>query len=330
GYFKYLLSRFNYDKRKFGLIKSIWRLIYLSLKHTPKPFASGHTSYNGKVQPVRFAPILHKFPATSGISFAANDFAKWISMLANQGVYNGIQIISKESLNRITSCNVPINNVKDDDQQFVKSRFERNKNMYYGSGFFSSVYSDNGKNGRVIKFHMGGTYGYVAYFAYSLDDDIAVAVNCNFGGTSHTLFAEYMANQFLDMCFGFTKIDWAKKELDNRKSFNTKKAYFEKEFIENNPMPNANLEEYTGVYTSDIYGDIKISIENNSLTLDNGINKAKLIHANGNTFTFSCMEICPNPFDRDEYTTFYKDASEKFNLVYISCFNEGNTIFHRK
>lgn len=329
GYFKYLLSRFDHDKKKLGFFKAAWRLISLPFTHKSKQISLGHSRFKSNALILPEIGIFHKFPATSGVSFSANDFAKWMMMIASGGTFNGQQIVSKESFAKITSPIVAIKNIKDDDITFVKSRYER-EGMGYGIGTFIGKYSDDGKNPHNICFHMGGIYGACAFISFSLDDDISVGVVGNFGGVSHTLFAEYMVHQFLDLCFSFTKIDWVAQELNRKQFIRKKQTYFDTNLAQKNPTPMRRDSTYTGSYTSPIYGELKITSKDNVLSLSNGMHQTQLEHVNGDVFKFPCKDICPHFFDADEYVSFQCNSRGIIESVYVSCFSEGNTVFKKE
>lgn len=329
GYFKYLLSRFGYDKEKLGFFKTSLNLISSLFTKSPKNIVTSHSRYKNEINPLPQVGFFHRFAATSGISFSANDFGKWVQMLANKGNYEGKTIVKPETFEKITSKVVDIKGIKDDDYTFVKSRYSK-ENLEYAVGTFSGKYGDNGKNERKIIFHMGGIYGAAAFFAVSPEDDLGVAVVCNLGGVSHTLFAEYMVNQFLDLCFGFSKIDWAQADLDRKEAIEKKQNEFHDDLANKNPAPHEEIEKYAGTYTSDIYGEIIISEKNEKLTLSNGVRKTELQHVNGNIFKFPCKDILFSYFDEDEYVSFFKDKQGAIDSFYISCFEEGKTTFKKK
>ncbi|MDR2666796.1 MAG: serine hydrolase [Holosporales bacterium] len=329
GYFKYLLSRFSHDKKKLGTLKAIFNIVTKSFKHKPKNIVINHDRYIETIRPIGNYDFFHKFPATSGISLSAEDFAKWLSMLANKGTFNGQQIISKETFEKITSNITEIHNVKDDDVTFVKSRFVRDS-LYYGAGIFKAKYADNGRNAHNILYHMGGIYGATAFFAVAPEDDLSVGVICNLGGVSLTLFPEYMVNQFLDICFGFSEIDWGQAEVNRKNDFKQKQCEYHKDLSEKNPEPMEKIEQYVGTYESDLYGKITIYHENGSLFISNGIKKAKLSHVNGGIFSFPSKDILFIAFDDDEYASFFKDDYGNISKVYISCFSENDTMFTKQ
>jgi CubicO group peptidase (beta-lactamase class C family) len=328
GYFKYLLSRFDHDKKKLGFFKAALNLIILPLKHKSKQGVVGHSRYIEDIVPLEEIGFFHKFPATAGISFSAEDFAKWLAMLANKGTFNGKQIVSEKTFEKLTSNITEIKNIKDDDVTFVKTRYSR-KGMYYGIGFFKSNYFDNGKNAHEIFYHMGGIYSATAFFAIASKDNIAVGVICNVGGVAQTLFPQYMVHQFLDMCFGFSEIDWTQEDITRKEKFRKKQHEFHRSLAEKNPTPMGKCEKYVGTYTSEIYGDVKIFEKNGKLYVSNDIKTAELKHVNGDAFCFPSKDLMFAFFDENEYISFFKDDYGNINSFYITCLDENNTIFKK-
>ncbi|MDR0942298.1 MAG: beta-lactamase family protein [Holosporales bacterium] len=329
GYFKYLLSRFSHDREKLGFFKAATNLILLPSKHESKSVVTNHARYLEDIIPLEEIGFFQKFTATSGISFSAEDFAKWLAMLANKGAYNGKRIVSEKTFG-ILASNLAEKNIKDEDYTFIKSRYSRD-NAFYGAGVFKFKYSDNGKNAREILFHMGGIYGSSAFFAVSFQDDVAVGVISNLGGVSTTLFCEYMVNQFLDLCFGFSKIDWVQTDIDRKKHFREVREAYNKTLSEQNPSPMERTEKYTGIYTDNgMYGDIKIMEKKGDLYVSNGIKEAKLTHINGGIFTFPGKDMIFAADDENEYASFFKDEYGNIDSLYLSCFDENNTIFKKK
>jgi hypothetical protein len=244
-------------------------------------------------------------------------------------MYKGAQIVSKETFDILTSSLAEVKNVEDEDYTFVKSRYSRD-GASYGAGMYKFKYFDNGKNAREILFHMGGIYGAAAFWAISLQDDIAVGVVINFGGTATTAFSEYMVNQFLDLCFGFTKIDWIQAEIDRKNHFKEVRDTYTKSLSEQNPSPMEKSEQYVGTYTAELYGDIKVTEDNGNLYISNGIKKAKLTNINGSIFTFHDKDMLFMSDGEDEYASFFKDEYGNIDSLYVSCFDENKTIFKKK
>ena len=326
GHFKYLKSRFSYDSEKNGFFSALWNIIQSIFTFSPKKVVTGHAKYKDEIYSLEKNEIFHVFPATSGIACSANDFAKWVEMVNNEGTYNNKTIVKPETFKVITSKVADIVNLKDTDFTFPINRFSRN-NLAYGIGTFILNYDNDGKSNRTIIGHMGGIYGATSFYAVSLEDNLGVGVVTNFGGTSQTLFAEYITCMFMDLCFGFKKIDWVQKEIDRADFFKKKQTeYLEKQM--GIPTPAAKLNRYTGKYNSEIYGDITITEKNNKLVLSNGIRSTELEHVNNNIFKFPCRNMMISSFNGDEYIYFYLEKNN-FDKCIVSCFSEGDTIFKK-
>ncbi|MDR3224028.1 MAG: serine hydrolase [Holosporales bacterium] len=329
GHFKYLLSRFSHDKVRLGFFKAAWNLILDPFKFTPKKKVISHSRYVDEVIPLEEVGIFHTFSATSGISFSAEDFAKWVEMLISKGSYRGQQIVSQKTFEFLATPKVTMKKVKDDDYTFIKSRYVR-EGLSYCSGMFKTKYGDEGKNAKEILFHMGGIYGACAFFAVAPQDDFSVGVIINFGGTAITLFPEYMVNQCLDLCFGFSKIDWVQKEIERKDYYKQKQRSYRADLSEKNPTPMEKPEKYVGTYKSDMYGKIKVTEADGKLYISNGIKSAKLAHINGSMFEFPSKDMCFVAFDESEYASFFKDEYGNTNSLYLSCFDENNAIFQKQ
>lgn len=329
GYFNYLVSRFLYDCRRLGVVKACWNLIAKTVAHKSKKVADIHSKYIDETVHLDHDNFYHKFPATSGISLSAEDFAKWLQMLANRGTYNGKQIVSKGTFSKLISDIVTVKGIKDHDVTFVKSRYPR-EDMHYGMGFFNAKYADNGKNPHRIFFHMGGIRGSTAFFALSLNDNIAVGVACNLGGVAMTRFCEYAVHAALDRIYKFSNIDWIEEDVKCIKYYRDKGKNYIENVIKRIPVAMEKPESYAGTYTSDLYGDITISLEEGELMISNGIRRAKLRNVNGDTFAFKSMDLMYSFYEEDEYIYFMKDEYGRITSCELPCFNENKTIFRRK
>ncbi|MDR2459141.1 MAG: serine hydrolase [Holosporales bacterium] len=329
GYAKYMLLRFKHDRQRLGIWQATINLVSSVFSHQSKDVVTGHFKSGNDVTPLPEIGMFHKFPATSGISLSSQDFAKWLEMLAGEGTYRGVQIVSQKTFRILTSNMAEVKNLKDTDYTFVKSRYQR-EGMYYCAGFFKGTYFDNGKNGREMLFHMGGIYGAASFLAVVPTEDIAVGVVCNLGGVSVTLFSEYMVHQYLDMCFGFSKIDWVQKDIERESYYKVQQASYHASLAEGHIAPMRELSDYVGTYSSELYGDLVVTAEHGKLYLTNGIRKIHLRHLNENTFEFPCKDMMFCAFDADETATFIEDEYGNITSLYVSAIAENDTVFKKK
>ena len=329
GYFKYRCGRFKDDCKQQGFFKAISGFFKSILGHKNKHATSCHSKYDGKMEILPYSEaVFQVFPATSGVSFSAEDLEKWMAVISGKGSYNGTQIVSPQMFKELTTKATKIVNIKDTDRYFPVDRIER-ESFGYGVGAFVCQYNDNGKNAHPIIFHTAGMYGTTAFYAADLNDGFSIAIACNYGGNSQTMFAEYVVLTFLDICYNFKKKDWIQFELDEKAKENTDRMREYAEIKERNIGAMAEPENYVGTYTSDIYGDVNITLKNNELFLDNGIKKTKLDHVNRDIFEFPWRNMAPY-FDVHAFASFARSNSGKFESLRISCFAEEDTEFKRK
>jgi CubicO group peptidase (beta-lactamase class C family) len=311
-----------YNFRTYGFLYTFKNIFSITKKKVTTP----HTIFNKKLIHLKPNDYFQRVLATSGVSMSITDLGIWMRMLLGNGAVDKSRVVQETTFKELSSNQVKIDNIKN-NEQFPKNRLH---NLYYGIGIFGGIYSDNGKNSREIFFHMGGVYGTSTFLAYFPKEDIAIAVVCNLGSIAVTAFSELMVWHFFDKCFKFKKVNWVQEEIDKKKKFEKESVLDKQRIEENDPGPHADLEKYTGVYTSKIYGEMKVEVEKDCLTIDNGIRKAKLNHVNRNIFKFPAYAMCENYFDRNEYVVFDPKGEGDFNSLYISCFAENQNIFEKK
>ena len=330
GYVKYRTSRFAHESKKLGFFKASIDFLKSIFSHKTKKCVSQHSKYENTVEILPKVGFFHKFPSTCGISFSAKDFGKWIAMVSGGGSYNGVQIVSPQTFKKLTSKMVEVKNIRDDDSTFPKERISR-QNFNYGMGTFIANYGDNGKHEKPIIFHMGGIYGASAFFAADLKDDISIGVICNLGGVSHTQFTERIVFQFLDLCLNFSDIDWIQYEIDEKEKMQNMQMEYYTNLKDSNVAAMDKAEYYVGTYTSSIYGDVTITLENDELFLSNGIKKTKLKHVNRDMFEFPCKDMMFSYHNTKEYAMFSRsNPGNKFDSLNVSCFHEQKNQFKRK
>ncbi|MDR1609476.1 MAG: serine hydrolase [Holosporales bacterium] len=329
GYAKYMLARFQHDRQRLGIWRAIVDLVRSVFSHKSKDVVTGHFRSGNDVTPLPEIGMFHKFPATAGVSLSSQDFAKWMEMLAGEGTYRGVQIVSQKTFRILTSNMAEVKNLKDTDHTFPKFRYQR-ESMYYCVGFFKGIYFDNGQNGREMLSHMGGIYGSAAFLAVVPSEDIAVGVVCNLGGVSITLFSEYMVHQYLDMCLGFSKVDWIQADIEREDYYKKQQDSYRASLAERNIAPMRDPSDYVGTYSSELYGDLVVTTDHGKLYLTNGIRKIHLRHLNGNTFEFPCKDLMFCAFDADETATFIEGEYGNITSLYISSLSENDTVFKKK
>lgn len=194
--------------------------------------------------------------ATGGIISSINDLSKWMIFNLNHGVWKGDTLLSKETRNLVWTPhnNYVVNHTSPND-------FNRHFSGY-GLGWGLSDYQ-----GSLLVRHGGGYDGMISSLTLVPDQNLGVIVLTN-GMKSPTSAATYYA---LDKFLGVkNQKDWSKELLNNSGRGNTEDPRIterkKKQVL--NTKPSVPLEEYTGVYKSDIYGNITISIGDDELKLN--------------------------------------------------------------
>lgn len=193
--------------------------------------------------------------ALGGVISNVEDLSKWVILNLNNGVYKGDTLFSKNVRNTVWT---PHNNHRVDLTK--PNDFNRHFNAY-GLGWGLSDYHGNLKVG-----HTGGYDGMITAITLIPDENLGVIVLTN-GMKSPIMAATYYA---LDRFLGLPVIDWSSKMLSekNKNQVKDTRITSRKKKRRMNTKPSLELKKYTGVYKSDIYGDIIVSEKLDKLHLD--------------------------------------------------------------
>ena len=113
--------------------------------------------------------------------------------------------------------------------------------------------------------HTGAYDGFLTAVTLIPDENLGVVVLTN-GMKSPFLAATYYA---LDMFLGLASRDWSAEYLErvNKRQREDTRIAGRKEKRVPDTRPSLTPEDYTGTYRSDIYGDIRVSLESGRLRL---------------------------------------------------------------
>ena len=219
--------------------------------------AAPHGLVDGEIVPIPHDNIDNMAPAGS-INSSANDMAKWLLLQTGNGSYGGEQVVDPAT---ISETRKPHNL-----QQVSDSAKEINPWTHfsaYGLGWGLSDF-----RGRLVVAHGGGLNGMVSSVAILPEENLGVVVLTNFD--LHGL-RQSVVNHVIDAYLGADHHDWdqiyfqrIQRLLDARAGA---KAQREEARIEDT-KPSLAPEAYVGRYTSAVYGDAEITLEDGVLTLD--------------------------------------------------------------
>jgi CubicO group peptidase (beta-lactamase class C family) len=243
---------------------------------------SAYTMAEGKIVKIPFCYIDNLAPAGS-IGSSVNDMSHWVMMQLNGGKYNGQQIVPASA---IAQTRTPASILGNGGQLYNKGHFS-----LYGLGWFLQEYS-----GRKIVSHTGGVNGFVTSVTLIPEENLGIIV---FTNTDQNSFYEalkweimdaYLGNQYRN--YSNVYLGFFKQQFDA----DQKKDRLMKDSVAMNLKTDIPLAGYTGNYFNDVYGDMKVVLENGELTMRFSHHPdmwAKLETLGGNRFyaTFSDPEF---------------------------------------
>lgn len=245
--------------------------------------ASAHTLVDGRLVAIPFPQLDNLAPAGS-ISSSLQDMSKWVFALLDQGKVGARQVLSAAA---IEATRQPQDIVASGIRPTGESYFE-----LYGLGWFLQDYA-----GKRLVMHDGGVNGYVSSVTLVPSEHLGVIILTN--SDQNSLY-DALRWEILDAYFKRPYQDYSDKYLDGFKArYNADLQANQKlrDTVALNLKPALSLNDYTGKYTNELYGNLTISKgENNDLEVRFEHHQrmyAKLQPLGGNRFfaTFSDPEF---------------------------------------
>jgi CubicO group peptidase (beta-lactamase class C family) len=193
--------------------------------------------------------------ATGGIISSTADLSKWMIFNLDNGILGDDTLLTTETRNMVWT---PHNNFIVDHT--TQNDFNRHFNAY-GLGWGLSDYHGHLKVG-----HTGAYDGMLSAVTLIPDADLGIVVLTN-GMRSPYMAATYYA---LDMILGIEDRDWSSQYLEwaNQRQDTDTRISSRKEKRVTGTNPSLDLEDYTGTYQSDIYGEIMITLESGQMRME--------------------------------------------------------------
>ena len=218
--------------------------------------ATPHGLDQGKVVPIPHDNVDNVAPAGS-INSSANDMAQWLLLQTGDGMRDGRQVVNPAV---ISETRKPHNLQPIGDRRKALNPWTHFS--AYGLGWGLSDYQ-----GRLVVSHTGGLNGMISIVAVLPEENLGVVVLTNFD--THPLTASVVYHVF-DAYLGVDSRHWdtrfsevIQEFLDARKLAKTKRD----ETRIRNTSPPLPVESYVGRYTSAVYGDAAITLENGALVV---------------------------------------------------------------
>jgi CubicO group peptidase (beta-lactamase class C family) len=219
--------------------------------------ATPHGLDGEAIVPIPHDSVDNMAPA-GAINSSARDMAQWLLLQTGDGAFGGAQIVDPAV---IAETRTPHNlqRVGAESQELNPwTHFST-----YGLGWGLSDY-----RGRLLVSHGGGLNGMISLVALLPEEDLGVVVLSNFD--THGL-TRSIVNHVLDAYLGGEQVDWDERYhgviealLEGRKAA----AAAREEARLKGTSPSLPLESYVGRYTSSVYGDAEVTLEDGQLKLD--------------------------------------------------------------
>lgn len=212
-----------------------------------------YTIDKGKMVKIPICSIDNLAPAGS-IGSSASDMGKWVMMQLNNGKYDNKQVIPAKA---IQSIRFPHSIMGNGSTIFNKSNF-----TLYGLGLELQDYE-----GRRIVSHTGGVNGFVSSVTMLPTEKLGIVVLTN---TDQNDLYEALKWEIMDAYLGLPYRNYSKFYLDYNHNQRRETAKKEKQLTDTVAMmlkTELPLNAYTGDYVNDLYGKMKVVLEQNELRM---------------------------------------------------------------
>lgn len=243
--------------------------------------ATPHMVVDDKIKPIAWRNIDNIAPAGS-INSNVTDMANWVRMQLAMGKYDGKQIISEAGIKNMWASHTIIPLEGPGFPMFYpKAHF-----LNYGMGWFLSDF-----NGKKMVEHGGAIDGMRSAVAMIPEEKLGVVILSNMNQTglnlaiAQRIFDAYMGGKERDYSGDLLKVIKAQEAAG--------KAAMDKMLAERakDTKPSFDLAKYAGDYQDEMYGDVKVILENGKLKISYGAGfKGTLEHWHYDTFQVTWSE----------------------------------------
>ena len=219
--------------------------------------ATPHGLVDGEIVPIPHDSVDNMAPAGS-INSSANDMAQWLLLQTGDGEYGGEQIVDPAV---ISETRKPHNLQQVSDA--AKKLNPWTHFSTYGLGWSLSDY-----RGRLVVAHGGGLNGMVSSVAILPEENLGVVVLTNFD--LHGL-RQSVVNHIIDAYLGAEPHDWAgiyKERVERLLAARAAAKTQVEEARIKDTEPSLPPDEYAGEYSSTVYGEAEVELEDGVLTID--------------------------------------------------------------
>ena len=270
--------------------------------------ATPHSKINDKLQVVSWRNIDNIAPAGS-INSNVEDMAQWVRLQLGGGVYQNQRLLSAAALKEMQTPQTIIRLEGIQGSLYPEAHF-----LTYGLGWFLSDY-----RGKKVVEHRGAIDGMRAEVAMIPEEKLGLVVLTNLNGT---VLPQALMYKIFDFYLNAPQRDWSadmlkvRDKLEEQSKAAEKKA--ESERVQGT-SPSLALDKYAGTFRSEMYGETKVTLENEKLVLQFGPNyTGDLQHWNYDTFRV----VWRDPMQGKGFVNFRLSTQGKVEVVNIENLSE--------
>jgi CubicO group peptidase (beta-lactamase class C family) len=234
-----------------GMARSTTRA---SVVETRDNVAASHTNVNGSVQAVPRRNY-DNIGGAGAVFSSARDMAQWIRLHLGNGTYEGRRLLSPETMRELHMPQVVLRMDTTAERMFPQTNLKA-----YALGWNVQDY-----HGRKLVHHAGSLNWTRTQVGMVPSERIGVVVIANYGSSDLQTALMY---RVLDALMGLPARDWSEEYLALARRARERSAAAPQNEQIPGTQPSLGLADYAGTYTSDLYGDMRLTVEDGRLVLD--------------------------------------------------------------
>ena len=218
-------------------------------------YVMGHTKVDGNQLPIPWVNW-DNIASAGSVNSSVLDMSKWIILQLNRGKLGDSVLFTMNSSIEMWTVQNPTK-VSENSMKLMPSKH------FSGYGLGWSLYD---YHGRKIVTHSGGLIGQISRVLLVPEEQLGLVILTN----SMNSLPSYLAYEILDRYFGAEKKDWSAFGLIRLKLYEErleKQKEQEKLNHNANTSPSLPLEEYTGLYSGELYGDAIVTLIDEKLSV---------------------------------------------------------------
>lgn len=270
--------------------------------------ATPHSKIDDKVRAIAWRNIDNIAPAGS-INSNVQDMAQWVRLNLGDGTYQKKPVLNSKSIKDMQTPHTIVGLEGPRGSLYPEAHF-----LTYGLGWFLSDY-----RGRKLVEHGGAIDGMRAEVGMIPEEKLGLVILTNLNGTT---LPQALMYKILDFYLNAPARDWSSELLKVEKSQEAIAKAAEKKAEADRvdgTSPSLALPKYAGTFQSDMYGETKVSLENQKLVIRFGPNfTGDLSHWHYDTFRV----IWRDPTQGKGFVNFGLNSKGKAEVVSIENLSE--------